>query len=99
MPKKTEIRNDSRTVGARKQANEDQGHFVLLSRPVCKSNVCSCFVWTEKEKPAKDGKIEPKEYGGTCKCPSLHVLQKGNILFHVFPIYIIAFPAKRNAKL
>lgn len=67
MPKKTEIWNDSRTVGERKQANEGRGGFVLLSLPVCKSNVCSCFVRTEKEKPAKEGKIEPREYGGTHK--------------------------------
>lgn len=96
MPKKTEIRNDSRTVGARKQANEDRGHFVLLSLPVCKSNVALRFVWTEEEKTEKECKIYPREYGGTRK-NSLHVLPKGNILFHVFPIYIIAFPAQRNA--
>lgn len=79
MPKKTEIWNDSRTVGARKHANEERGHFVPLSIPECKSNMGSGFCGPRKKNMHKKARSNQKnmvEY-----VISLHSMYYQNVLF------------------
>lgn len=92
--KQREIRNDSRTPGARRQANEE--HFIRMYLCAPCASALLCFMWTESEKPKvkKKAILNQENTMRICSFPNLHfqaIFNKDDIYMLLDLFYFVSF--------